>query len=741
MPAHEYMAQFARRNLVGDAPDPAGLDGRDVKTVYSIVYYTAPKTFDGPAVYVTDTSNLASTGGNQPATTIAQPTGKNNANSVTDQTTLTTAIVKQSSPSSLATTSPSETSSINITQVASYLSLSTVPTGAAASAIISAANARNTGDPASESASKMTSGAKAGLACGLIALVALFLLTAWFCRKHAMKKRQQFQQMNEKQKDNSNEKGIFNQDVAPAPVPARGPSNRTAKTASTAPRLSIRPVTQFSPNFNGQNPNPGMHGAANPAQDPFRDPAPAKLSPWEKRGAANAANDPANPFGNHAEIENAVDRDAVALDTPTVLQTPTAAFPPMPLQNASPPAPPPAPRNENVGVAAAVTGAAAAGLTPGALRAAAGNNNSDMSVDSNQSGSTVATNKHPVRAEHEVPQVPPSPGPAPAGALPSAPESDRVHRVQLDFMPSMADELEVKVGELVRLVHEYDDGWCMCVRFDRSASGVVPRSCMSQQPVKPMRNNGPPPTARMPPHAPRNRAASNTSQNRPWSPVQTRPQTPDNFPFPAVAPLQGRSSPGPNGSPVNRPRANSHGVFAGQPGRAGSPMGRPRAPSHGPFGHPGGMSPQFRHGQGRPRTPSGGAPMPSPLTPQRGRASPAPMGRPRTPSGGPQPGYSPNGGRSSPRGRPRGPSNASYNGGARPMSPLNPAANRARSNSAAMYTSQLRGGGGGDGPYAAAGLPMSPVAVRRRSNSAGQHGVMVREAPSNMPGPLNGQAF
>jgi hypothetical protein len=34
-----------------------------------------------------------------------------------------------------------------------------------------------------------------------------------------------------------------------------------------------------------------------------------------------------------------------------------------------------------------------------------------------------------------------------------------VHRVQLDFVPSLADELPLKAGELVRLLHEYDDGW------------------------------------------------------------------------------------------------------------------------------------------------------------------------------------------------------------------------------------------------------------------------------------------
>lgn len=34
-----------------------------------------------------------------------------------------------------------------------------------------------------------------------------------------------------------------------------------------------------------------------------------------------------------------------------------------------------------------------------------------------------------------------------------------VHRVQMDFNPSMEDELALQAGQLVRLLHEYDDGW------------------------------------------------------------------------------------------------------------------------------------------------------------------------------------------------------------------------------------------------------------------------------------------
>lgn len=34
-----------------------------------------------------------------------------------------------------------------------------------------------------------------------------------------------------------------------------------------------------------------------------------------------------------------------------------------------------------------------------------------------------------------------------------------VHRVLLDFEPTMEDEMQLKAGELVRLLHEFDDGW------------------------------------------------------------------------------------------------------------------------------------------------------------------------------------------------------------------------------------------------------------------------------------------
>jgi len=49
----------------------------------------------------------------------------------------------------------------------------------------------------------------------------------------------------------------------------------------------------------------------------------------------------------------------------------------------------------------------------------------------------------------------------------------------------MGDELELRTGGLVKMLHEYDDGWALCIRLDRSQQGVCPRTCLSQRAVKP----------------------------------------------------------------------------------------------------------------------------------------------------------------------------------------------------------------------------------------------------------------
>ena len=117
-----------------------------------------------------------------------------------------------------------------------------------------------------------------------------------------------------------------------------------------------------------------------------------------------------------------------------------------------------------------------------------------------------------------------------------------VHRVQLDFAPSMDDELGLKQGQLVRLLHEYDDGWCLCVRLDRSQQGVCPRSCVSKTPLKPKPGQGPNGAKKQSPTGEQPRpgtAGSQTSQGRarkssnavPAPLNVSRPTTPQQGPF------------------------------------------------------------------------------------------------------------------------------------------------------------------------------------------------------------------
>jgi hypothetical protein len=66
-----------------------------------------------------------------------------------------------------------------------------------------------------------------------------------------------------------------------------------------------------------------------------------------------------------------------------------------------------------------------------------------------------------------------------------APKEGPVHRVQLDFKPTLEDEMELKAGELVHVAHEFDDGWVLCVRQEGPGEGIVPRTCLSSNPVRP----------------------------------------------------------------------------------------------------------------------------------------------------------------------------------------------------------------------------------------------------------------
>ncbi|OAP53776.1 hypothetical protein AYL99_12019 [Fonsecaea erecta] len=143
----------------------------------------------------------------------------------------------------------------------------------------------------------------------------------------------------------------------------------------------------------------------------------------------------------------------------------------------------------------------------------------------------------------------------------------------MDFTPSMDDELELKNGQLVRLLHEYDDGWALCIRLDRSQQGVVPRTCLAAKPSKPK-----------PSHL--NQYARPPPPGGPGS----RPMSPAGGPRAGMGPQRPMSPAGRPMSPAGRPMSPA--------GRSMSPMGRPMSPSGrmSPAGMRRPMSPGFNQG-------------------------------------------------------------------------------------------------------------------------------------------------
>jgi len=52
------------------------------------------------------------------------------------------------------------------------------------------------------------------------------------------------------------------------------------------------------------------------------------------------------------------------------------------------------------------------------------------------------------------------------------------------FVPSLSDELPIKLNEVVRLLEEFTDGWCLVQRVGRrdAPQGAIPRFCIQERP-------------------------------------------------------------------------------------------------------------------------------------------------------------------------------------------------------------------------------------------------------------------
>jgi hypothetical protein len=455
MPHHNMHHRHARAafpdpEAIANAAANAFAEAAPQETLVSVVYVTASKTFDGPVGgYTTlgvpaapsEDANTPDAATQAPAAPTTQaPVAATTEAQAAPATPSTTNTPKAETPSQANTaiavdtrTSAKSSAAHTTLRTSSGLPASIVPTSSVAtslaiavattslsstphhsSTLTSTASQASSTSTESSSSGGMSSAGKAGLAVGLLLLFGTVLaLVIFFFRKRKAEA--------EREKLDDEKTEIF------------GGAGRQAstRTAANAPRLSLRPVTQFLPNLGEKRQSKGNALAmASPA-------TPAKNgSGWERPMLSQESNRN-NPFGNHAETI-----DATNANGPTVVNSV-------------------GPGGEIV--AGAATGAAAAGAI-GLARGASKREGQPKQIDFTKGGPFKAP-PSPSGTDFSVSSEAPgtsTQGASRSGAAIAAaggPTNSAVHRVQLDFKPSMEDELELRAGQLIRMLHEYDDGW------------------------------------------------------------------------------------------------------------------------------------------------------------------------------------------------------------------------------------------------------------------------------------------
>lgn len=393
----------------------------------------------------------------QPTRTRAQVTSSNDPSSV--PTVISGPAESQSIESILAKATGAASASTTIDEVADMSGSSSLPSSTSA-----------------PEASGTSAGTKAGIAFGVLGGLLVMGLLVFFVFSKRRKQAEMERLENDDEKLHGPMVGGGGAPMAAAAAVRRSmspepfePDTASVRTDAKAPRVSLRPVTQFLPNWNGlDNQKRTSKGAAlalavpvstSPTTNGPLSPRTPGGSAWERPSTAQSI-DPANPFGTQAER------------VPSPVQEETASA-----LRASP-----SPMSEKSTIAvgaAAVFPAATAPVSPispseGPLTAAGAASvarktsirkdgppqldltlpNAPMAAVPASPAGTDYSNTSAVTGAPESPS-----GGAAAIAAAGGPANSAVHRVQLDFKPTMDDELELKAGDLVRLLHEYDDGW------------------------------------------------------------------------------------------------------------------------------------------------------------------------------------------------------------------------------------------------------------------------------------------
>lgn len=461
MPKHNHAHHVHKRAalLVRDAA-PEKEKEEDKPLVISIVYVTASKTFDGP-VGGYKTLNPPSFANSPNADDDSEKERPDNAESRATSlqdsdsrpTSKPPSKAKQNSKDDLDTDSEpaSPTSSKSVSKVPSRTSSpasktasteahsrpvahSAQQTSSSTSTSIgeaaASAAASHTASVGSASQSQgMSGGAKAGLAVGVILIIGVLGLIL-LCLRRMKNKKKSYQKTDD-------EKAA----LGPHHDPARAQSIRSTRTTATAPRLSLRPVTQFLPDLAAKRKSGNLLATiGGPSQN-------AQDQNSEKPASPTQSSHPANPFGPHAEISQGAALPVPVKNQPTNPFENHAEHHDEPSRGAlSPPVQAPAPLRIRTPTPEAASAASVAALSNiGAAR-------EDRYKAPNHLNVSPSRPISPAGTEFSISSVS-------TGYLAHAPPPSNVYRVQLDFNPSMDDELALQAGQLIRLLHEYDDGW------------------------------------------------------------------------------------------------------------------------------------------------------------------------------------------------------------------------------------------------------------------------------------------
>ena len=395
----------------------------NVATLVSVVYVTAATTFKGPVGGYTTIAPVAPdpTPTVQPSSSVPVTTPGAEESTVLEISSALAQSFVLPSGDTLPTTSASPTNTINTSSsLFDSVQATTTPSTTQASFQSSSTSesssyvppvplisATSTPVVTSQGSTGLSTGAKAGVAVGVILGLVALLAVAALCLLRRKK------QKNKAYGPAEDEKNPFG-DRAAIPTPA-------SARISTPPQLreSMQPRIQSEVAMSDALGN--VHN-------------------FDVENAQTPPDPVANPFGQYAEIPQ------VNQDIPAPLRIATVT-----------------PDNTSACVeVGAVGGAAAANIAQRHNAPKARDIRPIVTPGLRQ----PIDGSMPSPAGTEYSMTPLSVGAAAASATPI-----NVHRIQLDFKPSMEDELELKAGQLVRLLHEYDDGWVSRIRVFTMCSG------------------------------------------------------------------------------------------------------------------------------------------------------------------------------------------------------------------------------------------------------------------------------